>query len=1546
MVLLYALKVVFVDLERLWDDGIASRYCQLRIQSSVQLTPGSPIDKFLVDCKAKTPDERAKILETTPHFSSIHSEAANSGQTAVPTDLNTDLHFTCFVQAPSPLGPRLIELDGRRSGPVDRGACAELLSSVAAWAFLLLGAATSIANIVLLVLTRRHVALVQSYVLEVLALIAAAVLTYFNHWRTRTSSSALLLLWPFYIAGLVVWARTTIENSFSALKVVLILKGVVAGLAAISFALECLGPEFTEEDRPAPLEKGHVESPLLTANIFSTWSFGWMSSLLKKGATTFITEGDLPSLLPSDESINLGKKLQISMKNHKSLWVSLFVSYGGPYMYAGFLKLVQDLLAFLQPQLLRWLLSYISTYQSARLAGLSDSGPSKLEGFAIAVLMFVASIAQTVILHQYFQTCFETGMRVRAGLVTAVYQKALVLSHDGRGDSSSVNLMSVDATRMQDLCTYGLIAISGPFQITLAFISLYGILGWPAFVGVAIMIFSIPLNTLIARALKRMQEKQMKNRDQRTRLMTELLSNIKSIKLYAWENAFIRKVLAVRNDQELRMLRKIGIATSLNGSLWSGIPLLVAFSSFATAALTSDTPLTSDRIFPAISLFMLLQFPLAMISQVTSNIIEAMVSVKRLSDFFKADELQADARQLVTKTKKLMKGDEVLSITNGEFYWSKSGAAPTLEDVNVTVKKGELVGILGRVGAGKSSLVSAIIGEMTRTEGEVRLSGCISYAPQTPWIMSASVRDNIVFSHEYDEAFYNLVLDACALRPDLELMPEGDMTEVGEKGITLSGGQRARVSLARAVYARADLVILDDVLAAVDSHVARHVFDNVIGPNGLLATKARILVTHSISFIKQFDQIVYLRRGLILESGSYENLINNEQSELYKLVRGHGSHSASGVSTPFTGGASSTPSSETAVNSSELTEERLEGVTEKLQLQRKKSFTKAVLSNTPPIRGTQSDGITKEHSEHGRVKNDVYLKYIEATSKFGSIAFVITTLLVQLASLAANNTLRSWGEHNRESGDNTGLGHYLMGYGLFSLGSVFMGALSSIILWVFCSIRSSKHLHDSMLHGVLRAPMSFFEQTPTGRIVNLFSRDVYVVDSILARVIQNVIRTTCTAGVIVWVIGYSFPLFLVSVPFLSWFYVRVMIYYLSTSRELKRLDAVSRSPIFAWFAESLNGISVIRAFNQQSVFTTNISRRVDRNQICYLPSISVNRWLAIRLELVGATIIFVAAVLAISALITTGVDAGLVGFVLSYALGATGALNWLVRSLSEVEQNIVSVERILHYTDLEPEAPAEIADAVPEDWPRKGEVEFRNYSTRYRPELDLVLKDISFTVQHKEKIGICGRTGSGKSSLLLSLFRIIEPASGTIFIDGVDITKIGLFDLRSAISIVPQSPDMFEGSIRENIDPTGAYQDAEIWVALEHSHLKQFVESLPEGLDALVREGGSSLSAGQRQLLCFARALLRKVSQMMYVLDEATSAVDLETDHAIQAIIRGPQFKDVTMFTIAHRLNTILESDRVLVLGAGQILEFDSPKNLLAASSSSFYSLVNEAGLL
>ncbi|KAI6099033.1 hypothetical protein F5141DRAFT_1144217 [Pisolithus sp. B1] len=1337
---------------------------------------------------------------------------------------------------------------------------------------------------------KGEAAVLWPFVLEPIALLFAVLLTHLNHTRTRSSSAVLLLFWPCYALGVAIWTRSTTWNGFPGDSAVLVSSWVVVFLGLLSLVLECRSPDDSVSSE--------TEHPTITANIYSICSFSWLTPLLSKGVKDPITEADLPCLVPSDESEKLGEELHRALAKHSSVWVALFTTYGRPYLLAGGFKIVQDSLAFVQPQLLRWFLLFITNYQTAKGWNFIE-GPSAFQGFAIALIMFVASLIQTVILHQYFQICFETGMRVRAGLVTNIYKKALVMSNDERGRASGdiVNLMSVDASRLQDLCTYGLIIVSGPYQIALAFISLYNLLGWSAFTGVGIMIFSIPLNTIIARFLKKMQEKQMKNRDHRTRLMTELLANIKSIKLYAWEYAFMRRILHVRNDLELRMMRKIGIVSALNNTLWGGIPLVVAFSSLAVASVFSERPLTADVIFPAISLFMLLQFPLAMFSQVTSSVIEAMVS-----------ELQQDATTRVEKSS-LSNGEVVLSIKGGEFAWTKSDVQPVLEDINLTVRKGEL-----------SRLLSAIIGDMRKIEGEVTLYGSVSYAAQNPWIMSATVRDNILFSHQYDEVFYNLVIEACALKPDLALLPQGDLTEVGEKG---NGGQRARVALAPCY--------LTDVLAAVDAHVARHVFDNVIGPQGFC-------FTNSVAYLKYFDELVYLRRGIILEQGPLPILMANPDSEVRKLIQTYAANgSSSGSATPHVSGFA-TPALSEGDGPTVLAE--TEVVTEKVVV-RRQSYSRALIAPLPSVREASSTGLSKEHSEQGRVKKDVYLQYMQAASKTGFAFLVLAIMLQQVVSVLATYMLRLWGEHNRELGKNLGLrDRYLLGYGLANLASIGLGLAGALILWVYCTLRSSKYLHDSMLNSVLHAPLSFFDLTPTGRIMNLFSRDIYVVDQVLGRVMMNLLRTSAICISILLVITFSFPPFVLVVIPLAWFYVRVTIYYLATSRELKRLDAVSRSPIFAWFSESLAGLSTIRAFDQQPIFIASNARRLDRNQMCYLPSVSINRWLAVRLEFVGSVIILCAALFAVFAVVKSNVDAGLVGLVLSYALNTTGALNWLVRSASEVEQNVVSVERIIHYAkELPSEAPFELPDKKPPcGWPSSGRVEFCGYSTKYRPELDFVLKDISVTINPHEKIGICGRTGAGKSSLLLALFRIIEPYSGKILIDGVDITEIGLHDLRSSIAIVPQSPDLFEGTLRENIDPLGEHQDVDIWTALQHVHLKSYVEDLPQ------EEGGASLSAGQRQLLCFARALLYK--SKILVLDEATSAVDLDTDSEIQDIIRGPTFKDVTILTIAHRLNTIIDYDRILVLAEGSVTEFDSPTILLANKLSHFYEMAHEAGLI
>ncbi|KAH9830264.1 metal resistance protein YCF1 [Rhodofomes roseus] len=1378
-------------------------------------------------------------------------------------------------------------------------------------------------------------------VLDVLALGVALPLTYLNHRCTRSSSTLLLLFLPVH----VVWFALRYFLTGTAEPA----KAFAAVLCFVVFVLECLGVERGEKTHCAA---ERPESPLFTANVFSVWSFSWLSDLLKRGSSTQLSTEDLYPLTQQDRAAPLEERLRKARETWKSLWAALILTYGGPYALAAVLKIIHDVLAFSQPQFLRWLLIYISRYQETQSS--PRKGDLPVEGFAIVAAMFFASIAQTVILHQYFQICFETGMRVRSGIVTSIYQKSLSLANGHQYASGDIlNLMSVDATRLQDLCTYGLILVSGPFQITLAFISLYRILGWSAFVGVAIMVFLLPFNTLIVRFLKRLQERLMKDRDHRTRRIGELLAHIRSIKFHAWENTFLRRVLSVR-DNELAMLRKIGLVTSLNVAVWNGTPLLVAFASFAVASRVSATPLTPDIIFPSISLFMLLIYPLVLFGQAFTNIIEAVVSVKRVANFLAVGDFHTNGRRVIRNVR-LEIGDEVLSVKDGEFRWSNDGSAlPVLENIHLDVRKGELMGVMGRIGSGKTSLLSAAVGEMNQTRGEVRLYGRVAYVPQSPWMMSATIRENILFSHVYDPEFYDAVLHgkstACALNEDLAALPDGDLTQVGEKGVTLSGGQRARVALARAVYARTELIVLDDVLSALDMHVARHVFDHVIGPSGLLSTKARLVTTNSTHFLRWFDKILYLGPGNAPEIGTFADLTNDPGSQLCRLIKEHSAlETANGMSS---GDTTSLSSQGSTTGEYKVTEEH--GQTNDKQRPRRMSFGKAVLHVAP----SASSKPAKEHSEEGRVKTDVYVQYIKAASRTGFGCYVVFMMLQQVLVVAGNDTLRAWSEHNLETGRRDGALHYLLIYGAYSLTSTAIGTAAAILLWVVCSVRSSRRLHNSMLNSIMRAPLSFFELTPHGRIVNVASKDTYTVDQAIAKArlcchhddglylitsqdVEHTVRETCIGVMIVSVIGYHFPIFLVTVLPLGWFYITVMRYYLATSRQLKRLEATSRSPVFIWFSETLDGLSTIRTFNQQSIFITGLRDKLDLNQACYILSVTVNRWLAVRLEFVGATVILVAAVSALFTLGINGVNAGLVGFVLSFASNITVSLSWLVRSASEVERNAVSVERMLHYINLAPEAPYETLEPTPEKWPAKGKIEFRSINTRYRTDFDFALKDVTLKINPGEKLGVCGRTGSGKSTLLLSLFRMLEPTSGSIYIDGVDIAEVGLHDLRSAISIVPQVPDVFEGSIRENIDPTGAYQDRDIW---EAAHLRSYVEALPGGLDTPVRESGSSISSGERQLLCFARALLRK--SKILVLDEATSAVDLDTDKLVQETLRGPEFADITIITIAHRLQTIMDCDRVLVLASGRVSELNTPRSLLEDTQSEFYSMAVEARLV
>ncbi|KFP60508.1 Canalicular multispecific organic anion transporter 2, partial [Cariama cristata] len=1351
-------------------------------------------------------------------------------------------------------------------------------------------------------------------------------------------------------------------------------------LIIIELILSCF------KDKPpffSPVNTDPNPCPELTSGFLSRLTFWWFTSMAILGYKRPLEDKDLWSLNEDDTSKfivqHLGKewdkekaeckrkedvtymKKSNHMLNHvgdgpeeaevlirdkkhnrKPSFLKALLRTFGPYFLIGsFFKLIQDLLSFVNPQLLSVLISFIK----------NKDAPAWW-GFLIAALMFICAVLQTLILHQHFQYCFVTGMRLRTGITGMIYRKSLVITNSAKRSSTVgeiVNLMSVDAQRFMDLVTFLNMLWSAPLQIFLALYFLWQTLGPSVLAGVAVMVLLIPFNSAIAMKTRAFQVEQMRYKDSRIKLMNEILGGMKVLKLYAWEPSFSEKVLEIRKN-ELQVLKKSAYLNSLSTFAWISAPFLVALTTFAVyVSVDENNILDAEKAFVSLSLFNILKFPLSMLPQVISNIAQTSVSLKRIQQFLSHDELDPNC----VETTVIAPGNAI-SVTNATFSWGKE-LKPSLKDINLLVPSGALVAVVGHVGCGKSSLVSALLGEMEKLEGEVAVKGSVAYVPQQAWIQNATLKDNILFGQASNEQKYQNVLEACALKTDLEVLPGGDQTEIGEKGINLSGGQRQRVSLARAVYSNSDIYLLDDPLSAVDSHVAKHIFDKVIGPDGVLKGKTRILVTHGISFLPQVDHVVVLVDGKISEMGSYQDLLKQNKA-FAEFLRNYALdediEEDEPTSTVRAGNKSNLLQPSLALALPQYALFLLFVLTRQLSVisseggecPNKMSTKRRVCEKKPaepplPRKNPNEKLIQAETTEMGTVKLTVFWQYLKAVGPVISLVICFLYCCQNAAAIGANVWLSDWTNEPVINGTQHNTAMRIGVYAALGLLQGVIVLISSFTLAVG-GINAARTLHAALLENKFHTPQSFYDITPTGRIINRFSKDIYVIDEVIPPTILMFLGTFFTSLSTMIVIIASTPLFAVVIVPLAILYFFVQRFYVATSRQLKRLESVSRSPIYSHFSETVSGASVIRAYRRVKSFIDISDLKVDENQKSYYPGIVSNRWLGIRVEFVGNCIVLFAALFAVIG--KNSLNAGLVGLSVSYALQVTLSLNWMVRMTSELETNIVAVERIKEYSETETEAPWIIeGKSPPEDWPSKGELEFVNYSVRYRKGLDLVLKGLNLQVHGGEKIGIVGRTGAGKSSMTLCLFRILEAVKGEIKIDGVKISEIGLHDLRSRLTIIPQDPVLFSGTLRMNLDPFNKYSDEEIWKALELSHLKRFVSSQPSMLDYECSEGGENLSVGQRQLVCLARALLRKTR--ILILDEATAAIDLETDDLIQMTIRT-QFEDCTVLTIAHRLNTIMDYTRVLVLDNGTIAEFDTPASLIA-SKGIFYSMAKDAGL-
>uniref|UniRef100_A0A8C8J884 Uncharacterized protein n=1 Tax=Oncorhynchus tshawytscha TaxID=74940 RepID=A0A8C8J884_ONCTS len=1376
-----------------------------------------------------------------------------------------------------------------------------------------------------------------------ITMLLATFLIQFERLRGIQSSGILFIFWFLSVLCAIVPFRSKILQAKSEIpdKLRFITFYLYFSLVVSQLILCCFNekpPLFSNVDTdPNPC-------PQSTAGFLSTMTFWWFTSMAIKGYRNPLEAKDLwslnkrdsseevvPKLLrewdleqikahsaedrstqalyskppPAGESNHVGgenspEEVDVLLSKKKtpkkpSFLRSLIKAFGPYFLIGSAFKLLQDLITFVNPQLLSLLISFTKQKEAPTWWG-----------YALAFLMFCTAFLQTLILHQHFQYCFVTGMRLRTAIIGAIYRKSLIITNAAKRTSTVgeiVNLMSVDAQRFMDLTTFLNMLWSAPLQIILALYFLWQNLGPSVLAGVAVMILLIPLNAAIA------VRTRMHYKDARIKLMNEILNGIKVLKLYAWENSFKEKVLEIR-QKELNVLRKTAYLGALSTMAWTSAPFLVALMTFAVyVTVDKNNILDADKAFVSLSLFNILRFPLNMLPQVISSVVQASVSLKRIQDFLSHEELDPES---------VDRNNTATGKHGHRTYFTDVPVCVFVRSINLMVPQGSLLAVVGHVGCGKSSLVSALLGEMEKLEGHISIRGSVAYVPQQAWIQNATLRDNILFGKAYNEQKYRSCLEACALTPDLEVLPGGDLTEIGEKGINLSGGQRQRVSLARALYNEADVYLLDDPLSAVDSHVAKHIFDHVIGPEGALKGKTRILVTHGISFLPQVNNIMVMVEGRVSEMGSYQELLQ-QNGAFAEFLRNYSLEDI--IEDEATG--------TTICYYSRGIQNSLRSVDLLIFCSTWKHAEPDAEKKLPKVEKL----IQAETTETGRSK--VFWEYAKAVGPLLTLFICFLYGCQSAAAIGANVWLSQW---TNDEAQNMTQENVSMRVGVYAaLGILVM--VSSFTL-AMGNIGAARKLHYALLDNKFHTPQSFFDTTPIGRVINRFSKDIYVIDEALPSTVLMFLGTFFSSLSTMIVIVASTPIFAVVIAPLTFIYILYNRFYVATSRQLKRLESVTRSPIYSHFSETVTGSSVIRAYGRRDAFVLMSDVKVDDNQKSYYPGIVANRWLGVRIEFIGNCIVLFAALFAVIG--KNNLNPGLVGLSVSYALLVTMSLNWMVRMTSDLESNIVAVERVKEYSETKIEAPWEVEDKKPSpDWPSQGKVEFLDYSVRYREGLDLVLKNLTLSVVGGEKIGIVGRTGAGKSSMTLCLFRLLEAAGGEITIDGVKISEIGLHDLRSKLTIIPQEPVLFSGSLRMNLDPFEKYNDGEVWKALELSHLNKFVSNQPAKLELECSEGGENLSVGQRQLVCLARALLRKTR--ILILDEATAAIDLETDDLIQSTIRT-QFEDCTVFTIAHRLNTIMDYTRVLVLDKGQVAEFDTPSKLLSKRGI-FYGMAKDAGL-
>ncbi|KAI9179261.1 hypothetical protein H9P43_005924 [Blastocladiella emersonii ATCC 22665] len=1341
---------------------------------------------------------------------------------------------------------------------------------------------------------------------------------------------------------------------------------------------------------PSAARLGAKELPENNSSVFSRATFAWMLPLLRDANRKTLTMDDIYDtsrfftvrrLTPLYESLLAASKATPLANPVSGLTVGVVKRHWTTFALA----IVGDAAAlvcnFATPLFLSGLIAFVEM-SSTRAAALGVPAPPLGDGLIYAIGMFLSTNLVTIANSYSLQLLTKLQLRMRTMLMSAIYRKALVLSLAARGEASVgeiVNRMSVDTNQVVAFLPATNDLWSMPITIALCLWFLFSLLGPSAFAGIVVVLVLTPLIKWSTGVYMRQNKVKLGTMDTRIKLLNEVVSGMKTVKLYGLEDYFKRKLVALR-DTEQAALRRLWQAMSMMVGVTNSIHIMIVLFTFVSYSLIGDPakPLTPQRVFVSMAYLDLLLNPIGALFGVIAAAGNALVSYRRIGEFLAAKEFDPAAVDRSDDSESPI----AVQIADGHFQWelptkkpettatteadaaakesdveanlapkpstdeqvdtaAAVSAAPfELKNINLTLGRGKLTAVVGRVGEGKSALLHAILGEMRKLDGTTTMRGTVAYVPQAAWIFNGTLRENIVFCSKFDEAWYNKVIEACALTPDVKAMVNGDATLIGDKGVTCSGGQQARISLARAVYSNKDIYLLDSVLSAVDAASDKYIFNNVLGPRGLLRKKSVILVTHGVHHLSQCDEVALLKDGTVAENGSYEDLMAR-RGDVYKLVT---EYSTKDADKPDDTSSSSSSDDD---DDDGILAGFVDGVRRRFHRgdKPKRAATKDSVVSAASSTAASKSGAGADESKpataavvsaqedddslSGTVTWAVYRAYINACGKRGLILFV-PCFLMGNAIMALHSywlQVMSTAINDAPPEKPADLTFYLGVYGgLTALNVVVMATLALVSLTVM-SVNASRLLHAGLIARVMRAPMSWFTVIPAGRIVNRFSSDISAIDESIP---LTLINFTFNAGMILStfaIIGISTPFVLILVPFAIGILFLLGMYYLKASRELKRMDSSTIAPVYQRFEETLHGLVSIRAYAASGTYADQMGEAIDRNNRARYLSLSLGRWLTVNSTALAS--LFILAVGLVAVFTRGSSTSAMIGLAITQAQSLVFGFRVVVNVACQMESEMVAVERVLQYSEVDQEAAAKTDVALPADWPVAGAVEFLDYSTTYRSDLPPVLRQVNVTI-----------APGTRSSLTLALFRIIEATGGSISIDGTDLSTLGLADLRSHLCIIPQDPQLFEGTLRDNLDPRGDYDDAAIWRALELSHMQERVANLEGKLQAAVATGGSSFSSGERQLLTLAAAILRK--RRVVIFDEASGSLDAETDAIIQKTIRE-EFAGCTVLTIAHRINTIIDSDKILVLDEGRVAEYESPEVLLQRPESLFAKLVEDS---